>query len=138
MAMKKCARCTEKPLVEFGRDKRTKDGLQSTCRTCNAADKMRRYNAMSALEKKARSLRKYGLTTESYDLLLAEQAGRCAICKSTEPGGQWRNGTFFVDHCHISGGVRGLLCCTCNAGLGYFKDNPQLVWTAYQYLKEQL
>ncbi len=76
--------------------------------------------------------RKFGITVEDYERMLAAQAGRCAICNSTEPGGR---GVFHVDHDHATGTVRGLLCTNCNAGLGQFKDDPALLRAAANYLE---
>lgn len=74
---------------------------------------------------------KYGLSLEEYDTMLSEQDGCCAICRADTPGG---NGRFHVDHCHSSGFVRGLLCARCNMGLGYFKDNIEVLARAIEYL----
>jgi hypothetical protein len=69
---------------------------------------------------------KYGITDEDYDAMAEAQGYRCAICESDAP--------FVVDHCHQTGRVRGLLCHNCNVGLGHFKDNPQILTAALQYL----
>lgn len=76
--------------------------------------------------------KKFGLTQEGFDALLAVQNGRCAICRSETPGGR---GGFAVDHCHEIGHVRGLLCTNCNNGLGRFKDNPDHLIAAADYLR---
>ena len=76
--------------------------------------------------------RRYGITPEDYDGLLAHQQGVCAICGATEPGGR---GRFHVDHCHDEGIIRGLLCANCNQGLGKFKDDPTLLTSAIAYLE---
>jgi hypothetical protein len=65
---------------------------------------------------------KYNITANDYDTMLKEQNHKCKIClisflhtkHSTKP---------FIDHCHTTNKVRGLLCLHCNAGLGYFKDD---------------
>ncbi len=57
----------------------------------------------------------YGMTITDYDAMLARQGGGCAICGSTTSGGRGRH--FHVDHDHVSGKVRGLLCHRCNVGL---------------------
>lgn len=75
---------------------------------------------------------KYGLTPEQVDELLVRQGGRCAICPTTEPGGRYKE--WAIDHCHVSGEVRGLLCHHCNTALGGFKDNPLLLQKAIGYL----
>lgn len=76
--------------------------------------------------------RNYGITLADYDAMLAAQDGRCAICKTDVPKGK---GRFSVDHDHVTGKVRALLCNTCNAGLGQFKDDPALVLEAAAYLQ---
>lgn len=71
----------------------------------------------------------YGMSLEEYDALLARQGGACAICKRKF------DKTLCVDHCHTTGGVRGLLCRKCNAGLGCYDDEPSLMLAAAAYLK---
>lgn len=77
-------------------------------------------------------LRKYGLTVEEYEALAAEQGGVCAICGSSVlPGREKR---LSVDHNHKTGKFRGLLCGGCNRGLENFRDNPELLRKAAEYL----
>lgn len=78
--------------------------------------------------------RKYGITVSEYNRLLALQEGKCAICKTDCPGKGKRH--FHVDHDHLSGKVRGLLCVKCNMGLGSFDDNQALLWAAAFYVNE--
>ena len=75
--------------------------------------------------------KRFGITKAQYDALLSEQGGSCAICKST-PGRRRLD----VDHCHLTGKVRGLLCETCNKTLGFFNDDPELLKAALKYLEE--
>ena len=74
---------------------------------------------------------KYGLEPDKKTAMLAEQGGCCAIC-----GYQFGQevGDMHVDHDHLNGEVRGLLCDLCNRGLGYFKDNPNRLTAASFYL----
>jgi hypothetical protein len=74
---------------------------------------------------------KYGLEPEQKAAMLANQNGCCAIC-----GYQFGQevGDMHVDHNHLTGNVRGLLCDICNRGLGYFKDNPNRLTAASFYL----
>jgi len=58
------------------------------------------------------------------------QRGRCAICRRREA----EAGTFVVDHCHGTGRVRGLLCNSCNVGIGFFGDDTDRVFQAFAYL----
>jgi hypothetical protein len=80
-------------------------------------------------------LRKYNITEKDYQTILKSQNYCCAICKSTDPGRADKN--FKVDHNHITKEVRGLLCNNCNAGLGFFSDNLDLLVEAEIYLKKE-
>ena len=74
-------------------------------------------------------LKKYGMTIESWDAMFAAQDGRCALCRSNEPGRHWT-----VDHDHTSGAVRGILCWHCNVGLGHFRDDAATLIAAADYV----
>lgn len=91
--------------------------------------------ARHAVIKEAWDLKKYGLTRACYDVMLASQGGVCAICATETPGGRGKIRSFVVDHCHISGVVRGLLCHTCNTAIGLLKDDPKIVAKAVAYLE---
>lgn len=75
--------------------------------------------------KRAAYVRKslYGISQEGFDLLFVKQNGLCAICGTNDPG---KKG-FHVDHDHVTGKVRWLLCGHCNLGLGHFRDNPEIL-----------
>lgn len=73
---------------------------------------------------------KYGLTLDDYNVLLDAQDGQCAICPA-KPS----NRVLAVDHCHETGRVRALLCGACNLGLGNFRDNPERLRRAAEYLE---
>lgn len=74
---------------------------------------------------------KYHLTLEGYYTLLEQQDGVCAICGKTCK----TNERLSVDHNHSTGKVRGLLCRTCNLGIGHFQDSPEILSKALDYLK---
>lgn len=86
--------------------------------------------AQEIARKKQLSL--YGITTEQYQALLTAQDGKCAICRSPNPGGKGKS--FHVDHDHKTGTVRGLLCNNCNRGIGHLKDSEQIAYMAWRYL----
>jgi hypothetical protein len=73
----------------------------------------------------------YGISMDEYELILAAQGGKCAICR----GGTSKR-HFAVDHNHRTGEVRGLLCGRCNSGLARFMDNRTNLWRAHRYLKQ--
>lgn len=161
--MKKCCACHEvKSLADFSIRRASKDGLQHRCRPCanerqaawrkaNApkvkayADEGRKRHGDRGREyardaHPARRLAKYGLTPDSYESLLAKQGGRCATCRTDQPGG--RHGQWHIDHDHNCCGprrscgecVRGLLCHYCNVALGYIRDNPTTALNMAHYL----
>lgn len=86
-----------------------------------------------------KDLNKYGITLEEYDAFLKLQNHVCAICKQPEVGKHQsgRVKRLSVDHDHKSGKVRGLLCGTCNRGIGYLKDSVDILKNATKYLEER-
>ena len=75
--------------------------------------------------------RKYGLSLDQYEAMLASQRGTCAIC--TRPPGEGRS--LHIDHDHETGRIRGLLCFRCNNSLGDLDDDPALLRAALRYLE---
>jgi hypothetical protein len=71
--------------------------------------------------------RRYGLGADEVAEMIEDQGRVCAICL--------RKPAAHVDHEHGSGEVRGILCFTCNVGLGNFGDDPELMARAVDYLK---
>ena len=140
--MKTCTVCkNEKPLTDFYNMKASKDGKASRCKTCdNLARKKWVENnpKQSAYSARNRQLQhKYGITIEVYEKMLKDQGGCCAICKTKENAVTGRNKywNFSVDHCHTTGKVRGLLCNACNRGIGFLKDDVNVLEAATDYLR---
>lgn len=117
------------------------------CRQCNleqqrnrTPEKQKHYNEKYSLKRKQWKLSKrYGINIETYNSLLIEQDSSCSICKIHISEHQQIKGAkkhFAVDHCHSTSIVRGLLCYRCNMGLGYFKDNLELLQAAVNYLSK--
>jgi len=77
---------------------------------------------------------KYGITLDQYNEMFLAQNGVCAICGNSET---YNKRSLAVDHDHITGVVRGLLCLDCNAGIGHLKDNPEYLQNAITYLSNQ-
>lgn len=75
--------------------------------------------------------RHYGITLEEFNALLDIGNNRCRICERRFSETLLPN----TDHCHSTKKVRGILCGSCNRGLGYFKDNPELLRKAASYLE---
>jgi len=139
---KKCTKCGEiKPLSDFNKCWKAKDGHQWQCRVC--ANLYRKSIKGKIVQKKyAQTLKgkktglnkklknKYGITLAEYDWMFEQQGGVCAICGRINLNGQ-RLG---IDHNHNTGKVRGLLCISCNHKLSIVEDT-EFVKKAKDYLK---
>lgn len=75
--------------------------------------------------------KKYKITLQEYEEFFKKQNGLCAICETNI-----FKKKLAVDHCHLTGKNRGLLCLRCNIGLGYFKDNKDILLKAVEYLNK--
>lgn len=73
----------------------------------------------------------YNLPIEEYTNMLNAQNNCCKICNLPP-----KNKRLSVDHCHVTGDVRGLLCSSCNQALGMFKDKIDLLENAIIYLRD--
>lgn len=82
-------------------------------------------------------MRKYGITLHEYQKMSILQNDLCKICLQPDKTILREDGAvhLVVDHCHDSGKIRGLLCRSCNLGLGFFADSPSVLEKAIAYLK---
>ena len=78
-------------------------------------------------------IRMFGITLDEYNIILANQDNKCAIC-GDDNGGSVRR--FSVDHDHENGNVRGLLCRGCNVGIGNLKDDVEILEKAIEYIRK--
>src|SRR5229473_1068090 len=79
----------------------------------------------------------YGISVEQYEELLKKQHGKCAVCGEGETA-MSRRGVLHrlsVDHCHVTGKIRGLLCKRCNTNIAGFAEAPSLLRRAAAYLE---
>lgn len=76
---------------------------------------------------------KYGISLADYRAICAAQGGRCAICEQV-PYGTGKSATLHVDHDHVSGLVRGLLCDSCNRAIGLLGERLSVLQRAMHYL----
>ena len=160
---KTCIRCkVEKYKLDFCADSSRPDGLYVYCKQCVKVihrpppEKRRQYNEKwrkSNLEKinqygkeyrkqnpeaarryrrQSDLKRKYGINTKDYSTLWDKQEYKCAICSCTRKPDE---PNFPVDHNHISGKVRGILCPACNTGLGFFRDDKDILFKASCYVE---
>jgi hypothetical protein len=98
-----------------------KDGKRGDCKACF---KKRHDSDGQRLRRNLWS--KYGLSLNEYYTLLHAQKEKCKICDNKTK--------LLVDHCHVTGSVRGLICHACNTGIGMLKDNVEIVAEALRYL----
>lgn len=160
--MKYCSKCKEtKPLSAYSKSRIRKDGLSLICKECSKKnhrlwyeknkgkavqqstawrlknrDRYRQwqkeYAKREALKIMNTRLGKYGITLKDYDELLSLQNNACGCCGSKESGN--RTGRFCVDHDHLTGKVRGLLCTSCNLGIGMLGDDLHSLLNAINYI----
>jgi len=146
----RCVRCTEvKPADEFDSLPAKRNGLSSHCKECRRAlDRARPRNRQEWWRKQSkerlqryRLKRDFNLTLEEYVAMREAQGGLCAICGQPERPIKKRHGVVLVqylsvDHDHITGEIRGLLCDRCNRVLGWAQDQPALLERAAAYLRK--
>ncbi len=91
------------------------------------------------MERRRDLARRFGLTEERADKLIADQNGKCAICGNEETSFEGRTGArkrLAIDHCHATGRIRALLCWRCNAALGKVEDSITLLEKMILYLRK--
>ena len=84
-----------------------------------------------------RMAKSYGLTIQQVEEIFEAQNGACKLCLRELTLGGKESTSAKVDHDHVTGVVRGLLCDLCNRGLGYFKDRPEVMERAARYVREE-
>lgn len=129
-----CPRCdTTKDIGEFA-------VTAPYCRLCMAAWMREKRQSLTAREKRDAERRwRYDQTPEQFQAKLAAQGGRCAICKSDDPGAAgWQQ-----DHDHAccnrpkrgcANCLRDILCTNCNKAIGMLKEDPAIIQAAHDYV----
>lgn len=148
--MKTCTTCKiQKPKSEYHTSKRHKGGYKDICKDC-CREYSRNYHKNMSPEAKERKKknsrnnsykRKYGITYDCYLEMCEVRNNMCDICGNVKvPAGVDdsvnKKNYLVLDHCHESMKIRGILCQTCNQGLGLLKDNIDLLTQAHIYLLE--
>ena len=111
------------------------------CKTCGSiftpANPCNIYCSPSCKGKNAYYKRNYGITDADLAAMKKEQDNKCYLCHSEGflIGKNNHDEKLAVDHCHSTGKVRKLLCHNCNRALGLFKDNPELMRRAADYVE---
>lgn len=112
----------------------------SRCKSCESNRSKQRVKSETDDERRIRleTQRKwwfrsrYGITVEEFDQMVDIQGGKCACCQR-EPQGKGAAAVLNVDHDHVTGRVRGLLCNPCNQAMGLMKDNPSMIRQLLRY-----
>lgn len=111
------------------------------CSTCRGAERRRQLREIRAtlppeevkrwqMIARAQQLKvKFKMTLDEYNSLLTSQKYGCAICGKKE-----EKIHLSVDHDHVTGKNRGILCANCNNGLGRFKDSSEFLRKAANYI----
>ena len=142
----KCQRSLKAIKKNFHKDSKKKDGLNIYCKKCRRemANKSRKKsykeNPLKTHEDNIKRL--YGITYNDYLEMEKKQNHRCGICglllEETPINNRWKspNKHFHIDHDHKTGKIRGLLCISCNQGLGKFRHDPEILKKAINYLEK--
>lgn len=152
-ARKECSQCKEvKLLSEYTKYKASKPALRTECRSCNNKRSLNTFhknpshhrarhmewhakNRDSKLEAmRANMLRRnYDISIDDYNSMLSAQGGKCAN-KGCPNIPDTLDRMLAVDHDHVTGNVRGLLCCNCNLVLGNSGESAECFYGLIDYL----
>jgi hypothetical protein len=147
---KECFKCNKKlPLIDFYTHKQMKDGHLNKCIICAKKDSSiraqqpavkikhniesrKQYPTRKEWYKSYSRFKNHGITKETYFKMLEDQNNVCKICKKEQ---HMKDRDLYIDHCHVTGKVRGLLCANCNTAIGMFNDSLELMQTAMDYIR---
>lgn len=135
--LKCCPKCgCIKPVADFVKHKNEPEGIGAYCIPCHREYRKQyrllHLDAQRKLERDRRLKDLYGLTPEQKHERIVAQNGKCMICGDIPEKG------LHVDHDHVTGKLRDLLCGKCNKGLGLFQDDPALMRAAAEYVEKHL
>lgn len=91
------------------------------------------YNKNKSKVRDSKYKNKYGITIEEYNKLLLDQQDKCKICGVHKND---LNINLVIDHSHVDGSIRGLLCGKCNSILGFANDDIKIFEKAIEYLSK--
>lgn len=127
---KYCPSCRQVlPLARFVRNKSTASGYGSYCRPCQAEKAAESLKRVHGSSREYHLRRRYGVGTNEVLSRLESQGSSCLVCRRPITAD-----TAHVDHDHVTGKVRGILCFRCNSGMGHFADDPDTLVRAARYL----
>lgn len=130
---KTCWKCgVNKDINSFYRTKYTTDRHTEQCTACFKEY----YKRTPEVYRKSHLKGTFGMTLEDYDKKFQEQKGRCEICGAESPGPSSLRKHFPIDHNHVTGQIRGLLCHMCNHLLGDAREDKDILLNAIEYLSK--
>lgn len=95
----------------------------------------RKWNSANQRNHKKRTLKfRYGITIVQYEGMVSAQEDKCAICGDGREQRKYRV-DLVLDHDHVTGKLRGLLCDHCNKAIGFLKDDTGRLRAAAEYLE---
>lgn len=132
----KCNICNlEKPKSSFVKRLNRKKGIQAYCKDCHNVRRKKNYS--TKYMRNYDLVKNYGITSEHYNQLSLNQNNSCGICNIHISKINKKHKKYLcVDHCHKTGVIRGLLCDSCNRGIGLLKDNTGILKNAIKYLRK--
>jgi len=130
--MKTCTKCgLSKPLDEYYIIKKSRN-RHGSCKACFKKCSAESSKKLGKRHKRSINLkRNYGITIEDFDQMHDDCNGQC-ICGATK--GRSNSPALFVDHCHDTGKIRGLLCHKCNSAIGLVED-PDVLRKLADYIE---
>ena len=124
----RCPSCDSvKPRSDFGTRSGGRSGRVSYCYACFNRIKEESRQRVHGGSRNYHLRRRYGITAAEADAMREAQGGLCALCRERPAE--------HVDHDHLTGKVRGMLCSCCNQGLGNFRDRADVMRAAIAYLQ---
>jgi hypothetical protein len=123
-----CRACWQGPIRE--------ERLAAPCTTCGGAKDQRHEYYCKRCAQDIWLRREFGITADQWEAKFAEQGGVCGICKGG-PGetNDGRIREWHTDHDHETGRFRGVLCASCNIGIGHFGDDVGRLLAAADYIE---
>ena len=114
-------------------------GYAWVCKQCKKEIRIAKHQSMTEEDVKAQNKNywlksSYGISLDEFNVKLKNQHHKCAICECDETEAYSQK--LFVDHCHTTKKIRGLLCHACNIAIGNFKDSTENLKKAIAYLEE--
>jgi hypothetical protein len=133
MKTKICTGCKQPLSIKmFSNDKNRAGGKCYYCKMCYGANERRQRAAYADRRTHLVLMRTFGISLEKFQEMSRAQKDVCAICFKKDPEEGKR---LSVDHCHITGKIRGLLCNPCNKMLGGALDSPSTLARGISYLE---